>query len=68
MSLRHRSLIAWQRADDLFLKLHSCRVKLPNAPSIADVSVAVVSLFGTSPAAFTASPYLGPRLSRDACE
>jgi four helix bundle protein len=27
MSLRHHSLIAWQRADDLFIKLHQLSLK-----------------------------------------
>jgi len=27
MSLRHHSLVAWQRADDLFLKLHRLSLK-----------------------------------------
>ena len=27
MSLRHHSLVAWQRADDLFLKLHVLSLK-----------------------------------------
>jgi len=31
MSLRHHSLVAWQRADDLFIKLH--RLSLQSFPS-----------------------------------
>jgi four helix bundle protein len=27
MSLRHHSLVAWQRADDLFIKLHQLSLK-----------------------------------------
>ena len=27
MSLRHHSLIAWQRADDLFIRLHQLSLK-----------------------------------------
>jgi four helix bundle protein len=27
MSLRHHNLVAWQRADDLFIKLHSLSLK-----------------------------------------
>ena len=29
LNLRHHSLVAWQRADDLFIKLHLLAIRLP---------------------------------------
>src|SRR5258708_6627387 len=41
MSLRHHSLIAWQRADDLFIKLHQLSFKAFPAIERAEVGYCI---------------------------
>ena len=48
MPLRHHSLVAWQRADDLFIKLH--QLTLQSFPAMSD----------SNWAGNCATPVLGP--------